>query len=111
VSALEMAARGAGAKDHPDADASPARPDLPTVKVAPEPAVSEPTSKSEGPPGSATDGDKRVVIVGEGSHVEARTEGEVESPVGARPSGKANSRASKPNQGSLPKASKSGAPQ
>lgn len=110
VSALEVAAKGAGTVVRHEVSAAPARPDLPTVMLAPEKSETEPAPNNEGASDPTTDDNRRVVIVGEGSRVEARAAGESSSLVGAKPTGKANSRASKANQGSLPKASTSGAP-
>jgi len=109
--ALEAVTKGASESARLEANTSPARPSLPTVKVAPEGIESGPPSLSAGASDAVAEDDQRVVIVGEGSRVEARTAGESSSSVVAKPAGKANSRASKSNQGSLPKASTSGAPQ
>ncbi len=111
VLALEAAAKGIGKGARVNAQSEASRPDLPTIKVAPDSSETGPAPSSEAAPDATADDDRRVVIVGEGSRVEARTAGESSSSVGARPTGKANSRASKANQGSLPKASNSGAPQ
>ena len=109
--ALEAVTKGDSASARLEANTSPARPSLPTVKVAPEGIESGPPSHSAGASDAVAEDDQRVVIVGEGSRVEARTAGESSSSVVAKPAGKANSRASKSNQGTLPKASTSGAPQ
>lgn len=111
VLALEGAAKGVTSRARNDAEQRPIRPDLPTVKVAPDTTETGSASSNEGTPDAIADDNRRVVIVGEGSRVEARPAGESSSSVGVKPIDKANSRASKANQGSLPKASTSGAPQ
>jgi len=87
------------------------RPELPTVRVTPDHLEAEPLPMGEGSADIPGDDNHRVVIVGEGSRVEARAAGEVTTTPVARPSGKGNPRASKANQGSLPKASTPGASQ
>lgn len=111
VLALEAAARKGVGNSQPNASAGPPRPDLPTVKVTPDAPEPEMLPNVDSAIGDSTSDNRRVVIVGEGSRVEARTAGEVSSSVVAKPTNKANSRASKTNQGSLPKASNGGAPQ
>jgi len=111
VIALEAAANGKAAGSHSEQPMNPPRPDLPTVKVTPDKPDAEPIWNSGDGVDAAPSDSGRVVIVGEGSRVEARAAGDTNSTEGPRPTGKANPRASKPNQGSLPKASTSGAPQ
>jgi hypothetical protein len=111
VSALETVGKTGPVGSRLDTHVSSQRPDLPMVKVTPDRPEAEPTSNVEAPPDATPDDGRRVEIVGEGSRVEARTAGESTSAAPARPASKANSRASKANQGSLPKALNSGAQQ
>lgn len=111
VLALESSRKTSGPYPRVNASADGSRPELPTVKLTPETPTAERDANSDASFGTSEDDTRRVVIVGEGARVEARSEGESSSLVGAKPTGKANSRASKTNQGSLPKASTSGAPQ
>jgi len=111
VIALEAAANGKASGSHSESPMNPPRPDLPTVKVTPERPDAEPIWNNADGVDATTDDSRRVEIVGEGSRVEARAAGDNNSTAAPRPSTKGNPRASKPNQGSLPKASTSGAPQ
>ena len=111
VLALEATHKSAGSRLRVDPAADSSRPELPTVKLTPDTPDADRGPNQDNAPGVIDDDSKRVVIVGEGARVEARAAGESSSSVGAKPTGKVNSRASKTNQGSLPKASTSGAPQ
>ena len=97
-----------GRRDPPDGNA--ARPELPVVRVDPNGQKSETAPEPERSSEGAAEDSRRLVIVGEGSRVEARTASETSPPPGVRLSSPVNSRASKGNSGSFSPASPGGAP-
>lgn len=111
LAAVEAALRASNGRAQVPERPGGSRPDLPTVKVVPEGPKSQTPSLSDRTPDNADDENRRLLIVGEGARVEARTANENPTAAGARRPSSVNSRASKGNQGSLPAASAGGAPQ
>jgi hypothetical protein len=110
ILALEAATQSgpSGRRDQQDVNA--ARPELPVVRVDPNGQKFDTASDAERPPDGATDDSRRLVIVGEGSRVEARTASETSPAAGVRSSSPVNSRASKGISGSFSPASTGSAP-
>lgn len=111
VSALEAVLRAQNTRSKTPAETTGSRPDLPTVTVVPDGPKAETTPATDEAPDNAEQDSRRLLIVGEGARVEARTANENAATTGTRPSSAVNSRASKRNQGTFQAASTSGAPQ
>jgi hypothetical protein len=111
LAAVEAAFRASNGRIQVPERPGASRPDLPTVKVVPEGTKAQMPPLSDRAPDNADEDNRRLLIVGEGARVEARTANETPSAAGARRTPSVNSRASKGNQGSLPAASTGGAPQ
>lgn len=111
VEALERYKAGS-AESAPSAPSpSNVRPDLPTVMAGPnDQPMTEFTSPESGR-GTETSADDshRLMIVGEGSRVETRVDGDIRTPTVAPPAGKTNSRAAKRNPSTVTGTSSSGA--
>jgi hypothetical protein len=90
---------------------SSTRPDLPTVMAGPnEPPMTESASLEPGRAAeTSSDDSHRLMIVGEGSRVETRVDGDVRTPAVAPTSSKTNSRAGKRNPSAVTSTSSSGA--
>jgi hypothetical protein len=97
------------------ADSAPSpsntRPDLPTVMAGPN---EQPMTESASPEPSravetSSDDSHRLMIVGEGSRVETRVDGDVRTPTAASPPSKTNSRAAKRNPSTVTSTSSGGA--
>jgi len=97
------------------ADSAPSpngtRPDLPTVMVGPseQPMTESASPESNRAVETSSDDSHRLMIVGEGSRVETRVEGDVRAPTVAAPSSKTNSRAAKHNPSTVTSTSSGGA--
>jgi hypothetical protein len=110
ILALEAAMRSGRDPDRGPQDPGAARPELPVVRVVPSGQKAEDAADTEQPSEGDSDDTRRLVIVGEGSRVEARAATEKNNPSGGRQTPPANSRARKGNQGSFSPASTSGEP-
>ncbi len=110
VEALERYKAGT-ADNAPSPSITSTRPDLPTVMAGPN---EQPMNESTSPEPSRTvepssDDSHRLMIVGEGSRVETRVDGDVRTPTVASPPSKTNSRAAKRNPSSVTSTSSGGA--